>query len=91
MRTAIKQLEQKTGEDLGFGESVLQSLEYISTTNMTSRRLAEELNKAYGYEVLPIDHPEGEYSIGEDGYVEFHMQEGAAVRWVFEHLYTPVD
>ena len=88
MRQAIKKMRQKVGEDLEFGEGLLKSLEEISTTNMTSKRLAEELVQMKDYEILEVDHPAGEYQIGEDGYVEFHMEEGAAVEWVLEHLYT---
>ena len=79
---------QRPREDLEFGEGLLKSLEEISTTNMTSKRLAEELVQMKDYEILEVDHPAGEYQIGEDGYVEFHMEEGAAVEWVLEHLYT---
>ena len=42
-------------------------------------------------ETLAVDHPEGEYAIGEDGFMEFHMREGAATEWVLEHLYTKVE
>ena len=40
------------------------------------------------YEILEVDHPAGEYMIGADGYMEFHMEEDAAVEWALEHLYT---
>lgn len=88
MRQAIKKMKQRVGEDLEFGESLLKSLEAISTTNMTSKRLAEELVQGKDYEVLEVDHPAGEYMIGADGYMEFHMEEDAAVEWALEHLYT---
>ena len=88
MTKAIQQMNKKISADLSFGESLLESLEKIATTNMTTKRLAEELNQAYNYEILPIDHPEGEYTIGSDGYVEFHMKENAGIEWILEHLYT---
>lgn len=88
MNNAIQQMNKKISADLSFGESLLESLEKIATTNMTTKRLAEELNQAYNYEILPIDHPEGEYTIGSDGYVEFHMKENAGTEWILEHLYT---
>lgn len=91
LRSAVKQMNKKISADLSFGEGFLKSLESIATTNMTTKRLAEELSQAYNYEVLAIDHPAGEYGIGEDGYVEFHMQDGAATQWVLEHLYTEVS
>ena len=91
MRQAIRQMNKRISADLSFGEDLLKTLEGITTTNMITKRLAEELNKIHNYETLPIDHPAGEYTIGTDGFVEFHMQENAAVEWVLEHLYTPAD
>lgn len=88
MNKAVAQLKKKIGEDLSFGEKVLEKVRDLSVSNMTVKRLAEELNKARGYETLAVDHPEGEYTVGKDGFVEFHMREGAAVEWVLEHLFT---
>ena len=91
MQNAVAQMNKKISDDLGFGETLLKQLQSISTTNFTQKRLTEELSKAYNYEVLPIDHPEGEYAVGEDGFMEFHMKEGAAAEWILEHLYTRVE
>ena len=88
MQQAIKKMRQKVKDDLEFGEGLLKSLEAIATTNMTIKRLAEELVEVKDYEILKVDHPAGEYMIGEDGYMEFHMEENAAVEWALEHLYT---
>ena len=52
------------------------------------RPLAEELVKAHDYEVLPVEHPDGEHMEGEDGFMEFHMKDGAAIDWVLEHMYS---
>lgn len=87
MQQALSQMNRKTQEDLTFGETLIKSLQQMAVTNLTVRQLEEELNKAYGYMVLPVDHPAGSYCLGEDGFVEFHMQEGAAVEWVLEHMY----
>lgn len=88
LQNAVKLMNKKMSADLGFGEALLGQLKELATTNFSQKRLTEELSKAYAYEVLPIDHPEGEYMIGEDGFMEFHMKEGAAVEWVLEHLYS---
>ena len=88
MTKAVAQLKAKIGEDLSFGEKVLEQVRGLSVSNMTVKRLAEELNKARGYETLAVDHPEGEYTTGKDGFTEFHMKDGAAVQWVLQHLYT---
>ncbi len=88
MRNAITKMKQGIANDLSFGEQVLDGLRELSVSNMTSKRLAEEMYKAREYETLAVEHPEGEYTIGKDGFVEFHMKEGAAVDWVLEHLYS---
>lgn len=90
MTNAIAKMKEKIGEDLSFGETLLTQLQKLSVSNMTVKRLAEELYKAREYETLAVEHPEGEYTIGKDGFVEFHMKEGAAVEWVLEHLYTRI-
>ena len=90
MTQAIAKMKEKIGEDLSFGETLLSQLQKVSVSNMTAKRLAEELYKAREYETLAVEHPEGEYTIGKDGFVEFHMKEGAAVEWVLEHLYTRI-
>ena len=88
MRSAINQMRQKINNDIGYAETLVETLQGLSVTNMTTKRLAEELKEIHGYAVLPVDHPAGEYTIGSDGFVEFHMQDGAAVEWVLEHLFS---
>ena len=88
MSSAIRCMNKKISADIGFGEALLTKLQSLSTSNMTTKRLAEELVQAHKYEILPVEHPEGEYKIGEDGYMEFHMKEGAAVQWVLDHMYS---
>ncbi len=91
MQKAVSLMNKKISADPGFGESLLKQLQDISVTNFTQKRLAEELSKAYGYEVLPVDHPAGEYMAGKDGFMEFHMQDDEAAAWVLQHLYTKVE
>ncbi|MBQ9210446.1 MAG: LCP family protein [Clostridia bacterium] len=91
MTNAIKQMNSKLSENLSFGEELLTTLKDISVTNFTQKRLLEELNQAYNFEIQAVDHPAGEYTIGSDGFVEFHMEEDAAVEWVLNHLYTKVE
>ena len=66
----------------------VEQLQNLSVSNMTAKRLAEELYKAREYETLEVEHPEGEYTMGKDGFVQFHMKDGAAVQWVLNHLYS---
>ena len=88
MRNAITKMKQRISDDLSFGEQLLDSLGKLSASNMTSKRLADEMYKARDYQILEVDHPAGEYTKDRRGYVEFHMKEGAAVEWVLEHLYS---
>lgn len=90
MKNAISMLKKKTTEDIGFTETLLEKLRKLSTTNMSSKRLSDEVYKSRNYIVTDVERPEGEYTIGDDGYVEFHMKEGSAVQWVLHHLYTKV-
>ena len=91
MNSAIALMNSRLSEDLGFGEKFLNMLQGASVTNFSQKRLLEELNKAYAYDIQPVDHPAGEYAVGSDGFMEFHMAENAAVEWVLEHLYTTVE
>lgn len=91
MHNAIDIMNKKISADLNFGEVMLNTLSDIAVTNLSRKRLLEELNTAYNFTILPVDHPAGTYSIGADGFMEFHMQEGAAVEWVLNHLYTKVE
>ena len=91
MRNAISTMNKRISADLSFGEALLDTLSDIAETNFTKKRLLEELNAAYKFEVLPVDHPAGTYTEGDGGFIEFHMEEGAAVEWVLNHLYTKVS
>ena len=91
MTSAIAVMKQKTAEDLSFGEELLKKLQKLSVTNMTQKWLAEEINQSHAYETLPVDHPAGTYTMGRDGFVEFHMEEGEAEKWILANLYTRVE
>lgn len=88
MRNAISQMNKKISADIGFADTLLTRLQDIAVTNMTKKRLTEELTEAYNYSTGDPFHPDGEYGKDEYGYVTFQMREDAAVEWVLEHLYT---
>lgn len=91
MQNAIAQMNSQIRESPSFCNKLLQSLQSCAATNMSITYLETELMKAYSYEILPVDYLEGEYSIGEDGFTEFHIQSDSAVEWVIQHLYTRMD
>ena len=88
MRSAIERMRKKLGENSGFGEELLNLLQDIAVSNMTVKRLADEMVKARDYEILEVDHPEGEHVISTQNVMEFHMKEGAALNWVLNHMYV---
>ena len=58
-------------------------------TNIARGRLVNELNRAYQYDILPVDTLAGEYTIGEDGFKQFHADPDSISAWVAQALYTP--
>ena len=91
MNNAIALMKQKLSSDLQFGERFLSALKDYAVSNFSQTRLLDELNQAYNYEIKPIDHPDGEYTYGKDGFIEFHIDKSESILWVLEHLYTKVE
>lgn len=91
MKNAVQKMKENIRDNTSFAEELLSALRPVSTTNMSDKSLADEVLKSRDYDIMAIDHPAGTYTLGEDGFVEFHMEEGAAVQWVLNHLYTRVE
>ena len=90
MEAAAEQLRQRLSENANFLGELLDSLGDHVTMNIKRGKLLNEANRAYKYERGPVETLDGSYSLGADGYVEFHPAEGAAVQWVLQTLYEPV-
>lgn len=86
--SAMPLLRKRLSEDLAFSNTIIGALEPLAVTNFTRSWLISEVNQAYRYEVLPVETLPGEHTVGKDGFVEFHAEAEAPVRWVLEHLYT---
>ena len=65
----------------------LDVIDAHATTSIPRAQLLNELNTAYGYELLPIRTLEGEHTVGADGFVEFHPSPGATAGWVVDVFY----
>ena len=91
MKNAVQKMKDKIQENTSFADTFLNALRTYSTTNISNKVIADEVYKSRDYMVMSIDHPEGEYTVGKDGFTEFHMKDGAAVQWVLKHLYTRID
>ena len=88
MQKTIEKMHQNIMNHPSYAEKLVQTMRNLGETNLTGRQLLDEIIQSKNYKILPVDHPEGEYRIGDDGFVEFHMREGAVAEWVLEHLYA---
>ncbi|MDD4311891.1 MAG: hypothetical protein PHW41_05355, partial [Eubacteriales bacterium] len=61
------------------------------TSNMASGRLINEIWKDKDYTRQEMVHPQGEYTLGEDGFIEFHANETALEALVMRLFYQKVS
>jgi len=87
MQAALKKLVEKMTEDANFVGQIYDDLESAMTTNMSRAQMINEANRAYSYDILPIESLVGEYKIGEDGFMEFHADEKELFNWVLKAFY----
>lgn len=89
LAAAAETFRQRMSADTSFAGVFYDGLSDVVTTDITRGRMINELNRAYRYTVLPVETLEGEHYLGNDGFMEFHVQENAALRWVLDALYVP--
>ena len=87
MAAAMEGLTEQMREDTEYVGALYDELESVMTTNVSRGRLINEVNKAYKYEVLPVETLDGEYAVGADGFMEFHAADDAVIEWVMHTLY----
>lgn len=90
MSAASEQMRRRMAEDASFADTLLDALEGISHTNMSRGRIINELNRAYQYNILPVETLAGEYILGSDGFMEFHADEEAIAEWIIKVFYNPM-
>ena len=88
MQSAIQMIRKEISSDASYTLRLLSALKAHTVTNYSDQQLAGEMQRSAGYEVLPLEYLEGEYRLGESGYMEFYMQEGSAENWIMRSLYT---
>ena len=88
MDAAVPLIRAKIDESSGFVNTMLDTLTPYLTTNMVRGRMINEINRAYSYEVEPVQYLEGDHVIGEDGFMEFHADEQSIVDFVLDAFYT---
>ena len=61
------------------------------TSNMANGRLINEIWNDREYSRQEMVHPQGEYTIGDDGFAEFHVNEAALEELVMRLFYQKVS
>ena len=89
IKAAPNQFKSKLRENINFADQFLDALDEVMIASFTRGRIINELNRAYQYDILPVETLAGEYTIGEDGFQEFHADEEALFAWVVDIFYTP--
>ena len=82
-------LNEKIDEDTEFLGQMYDGLQDVMTTDLTKAQLINELNTAYKYEIQPVDTLAGQHTVSSDGFMEFYVQDGAAIEWVLNVFYKP--
>ena len=90
MNAAIDLVRSRLKENASFANTMLDAVDSVSNTNMTRGRLINEMNRAYSFDIQPVETLAGEYILGNDGFVEFHADEGSIISWIIDVFYSPV-
>ena len=89
MDAVVPLIREKIAENSSFASEMLDSLAPYLATNMARGRMINEINKAYHYDVEPVQYLSGEHTVGDDGFVEFHADHQSVVDFVLRTFYTP--
>ena len=81
----------KTEEDSNFLHVILNQLDPYLTTNLARGRLINEVWKDRDFTRKSMIHPEGTYSTGDDGFVEFRVDETALEALVMQLFYQKLS
>lgn len=82
-------LDAKIQEDVNFVGELYDELDPYLNTNMKRGRMINEAWASRDYERQSVISLQGEHSLGEDGFMEFHPDEKALEQLVLERFYEP--
>ena len=87
LNAAVETLVSRMKQNAEFMGVFLDALDPYMVASIPRGDLIAEVNRAYHYTVLPVQSLAGEHAIGADGFVEFHVAQGATIQWVMETFY----
>ena len=85
-----KKIDSKTTKNANFIGELFDLLNPLLETNMARGRMINEVWKARDYTRAASISPAGEHTIGDDGFVEFHVDEDALTQMVLELFFEPI-
>ncbi len=87
LNKAVDILRERVKASVNYAGEVFDALDADMTSSIKRGTLMNEANQSYNFEVRPIDTLAGEHVVGEDGFMEFHVADGAAADWVMQVFY----
>ncbi len=84
-------LSEKYHDDSGFADELFDALEPYLQTDMKRGRIINQVWKTRDYEYGNVVRPEGRYSVGADGFMEFHPDEDALQKLIINLFYRKAD
>ena len=80
-------LQKKVQADSSFIDEFLNKVRELIHSDAALGRMVNVFSVLPAYEILPVEYLPGEHVIGSDGFVEYHVTEEDAVKWVLDALY----
>lgn len=84
-------LRERLRSDMNAAENLYDSLSSDFTTNMSKGTLSNIAYATNDYEVKEVVEPEGEHVIGDNGFIEFHVDEQSLLRTIVDCFYDKVE
>ena len=88
---AERLLRERLRSDMNSAENLYDSLSSDFTTNMSKGTLSNIAYATNDYEESEVIEPAGEHVVGENGYVEFHVDEQSLLRIIVDTFYDKVE
>lgn len=83
-------LESRIKEDSNALDDLYDLFSDRLITNMSRGRLINETNRSFSYEMGDVLTLKGDYSMGSNGFLEFHTDQDALTQLVLQVFYLPV-
>lgn len=84
-------LAQAIAEDANYAGDLYDALEDYLTTDISRGRLINEVWNAREFERLPLIELAGQHRVGEDGFMQFIVDEDALKQVVLDLFYEPIS